>query len=118
MCCNRSLNRKANHLGERRFQSFTSIRSPALIKYLIHHQIVQKLAMEMFQFVKVGNPEILNEIFRVRNEGFYELRQRTFFHIPSKNTVSSDLKLEDFPAYDCSQFQNSIKEMETKIMSV
>ena len=55
----------------------------------INHQNVQKLDIEMFKVVKDENPEVVNEIFRVRNEGFYELQNRTSFHIPSINAVFS-----------------------------
>ena len=39
----------------------------------ILHQIIQELVMEMFEFVKGRNSEILREMLRVSNEGFYEL---------------------------------------------
>ena len=55
----------------------------------IHHQNILKLGIEMFTVLEGGNPEIVNEILHVRNEGFYEFQQRTFFHIHSINTVFS-----------------------------
>ena len=64
----------------------------------IHHQIIQELVMEMFEFVKGRNPEILRETLRVSNEGFYELSQRTFFHIPPTNTELSDTETVRFPS--------------------
>ena len=64
----------------------------------IHHQIIQELVMEMFEFVKGRKPEILRETLRVSNEGFYELSQRTFFHIPPINTELSDTETVRFPS--------------------
>ena len=49
----------------------------------------QKLGIEMFKVLNGENPQIVNEIFRIRDETSYELRQRSCFHIPSVNTVFS-----------------------------
>ena len=43
----------------------------------------------MFKVLIDQNPQIVNDIFRIRNEASYELRQRSDFHIPSVNTVFS-----------------------------
>ena len=105
MYCNRSLNRKANHLNKSVFEWFTAIVKSRFDEMLnkdgtgsIHHQIIQELVMEMFEFVKGRNSEILREMLRVSNEGFYELWQRTFFHIPSTNTELSDTETVRFPS--------------------
>ena len=55
----------------------------------IHHQNIQKPGIEIFKVLKGKNPHIVNEIFRIRDETSYELRQRSCFHIPSVNTVFS-----------------------------
>ena len=57
----------------------------------IHHQNVQKVGIEMFkvQMFKWEKPQIVNEIFRIRDEGSYEPRQRTCFYIPSVTTFFS-----------------------------
>ena len=39
-----------------------------------NHQNIQKPGIEMFKVVKGGSSEIVNEIYHVRNEGFYELQ--------------------------------------------
>ena len=44
----------------------------------------------MFKVLNGGNPQIVNEIFHIRDETSYELRQRSCFDIPSVNTVFSD----------------------------
>ena len=41
----------------------------------------------MFKVLNGENPQIVNEIFRVRDETSHELGQRSCFHIPSVNTV-------------------------------
>ena len=43
----------------------------------------------MFNVLNGENPQIVNEIFCIRDETSYELRQRSCFHIPSVNTVFS-----------------------------
>ena len=55
----------------------------------IHHQNIQKLGIKMFKVLNGENPQIVNEIFRIRNEASYEPRQISRFHIPSANTVFS-----------------------------
>ena len=42
----------------------------------------------MFKVLDDENPQIVNKIFRIKKAS-NELRQRSFFHIPSVNTVSS-----------------------------
>ena len=43
----------------------------------------------MFKVLNDKNPQIRNEIFRIRDEASYELRQRTFFLTPSVNSFFS-----------------------------
>ena len=42
----------------------------------------------MFKVLDDENPQIVNKISRIKKAS-NELRQRSFFHIPSVNTVSS-----------------------------
>ena len=95
----------------------------------IHLQNIQKLGIEIFKVLKGENAQIVNEVF-FRHETFYELRQRSFRHIPSINTVFSgtesirflgpkiwELILNDIKCLEnLKGFQNSNKEMETNIM--
>ena len=53
----------------------------------IHHQNTPKLGIKMLKVLNGENPQILNEIFRIRDEASYEPRQKSCFHIPSVNTV-------------------------------
>ena len=43
----------------------------------------------MFKALQGENPQIVNEIFRIRDEISYEFRQISCFHIPAVNTVCS-----------------------------
>ena len=45
----------------------------------IHHQNLQKLAVEMFKVSRGLSPEIVNELFQFREQIPYELRQRSQF---------------------------------------
>ena len=96
MCYNRSLNHKINRFHERCFRIIYSNKKSSFDELLdeeesdsIHHQNIQKLGIEMFKVFQCENPQILNEIFRIRDETSYELQQRSCFHIPSVITVLS-----------------------------
>ena len=96
MCYNRYLNHKINRLHERCLRINYSDKKCSFDELLdkdesvsIHHQNIQKLGIEMFKVLNGENPQIVNEIFRIRDETSYELRQRSSFHIPSVNTVFS-----------------------------
>ena len=47
----------------------------------IHHQNLQKLVVEMFKVSKGLSPEIVNELFKFREQIPYKLRQRSQFQI-------------------------------------
>ena len=51
------------------------------------HQDIQKAGIEIFKFVKVLRPEILNEIFQLREEYYYQLRSRASLHVPLVSAV-------------------------------
>ena len=99
MCYNRSLNHKINLLHEICLLIIYSDKKSTLDELLdkdesvsIHHQIIQKLRIEMIKVLKGENPLIVNEIFCIRDETSYELRQRSCFHIPSVNTIFNGTK--------------------------
>ena len=96
MCCNRSLNHKTNRLHERCLQITYSDKICSFAELLdrdesvsFHHQYIQKPGIETFKVLNGENPQIVNEIFCIRNEVSYELRQRLCFQTPSVNTVFS-----------------------------
>ena len=73
MCCNRSLNTKISRLHERSlrivYNDKKSNFNEVLVKddsVSIHHQNLQKLAVEMFKISRVLSPEIVNELFQFR----------------------------------------------------
>ena len=47
----------------------------------------------MFKVLNGENPQIVDEIFCIRDETSYELRQRLGFHMPSVNTVFSSTEI-------------------------
>ena len=70
ICCNRSLNTWINRLHERRFQIVYNDKNSNFNELLvkdgsvsIHHQILQKLAVETFKVSRVLSHEIVNELF-------------------------------------------------------
>ena len=96
MYYNRSLNHKISRLHKRCLQIIYSDKKSSFDELLekdesvsIHHQNIQNLGIEMFKVLNGESPQVVNEIFRVRDETSYELRRRSCFHIPSVNTVFS-----------------------------
>ena len=96
MCYNRSLNHKINRLHERCLRIIYSDKKSCFDELLdmdesvsIHYQNIQKLGIELLKVLNGENPQIVNEIFRIKDETSYELRQGSCFHIPSVNTVFS-----------------------------
>ena len=89
MCCNGSLNAKMNRLHERClwivYNDKKSNFNELLVKdgsVSIHHQNLQKQAIEMFKVFRGLSPEIVNELFQFRQQIPYELRRRPQFQIP------------------------------------
>ena len=58
----------------------------------IHHQNLQKLAVEMFKVSRGLTPEFFNELFQFGKQIPYELRQRSQFQIPWVHSVFSGAK--------------------------
>ena len=83
MCCNRSLNHKINRLHERCLRIIYSDKKSSFDELLdrdesvsIHHQNIEQLGIKMFNILTGENPQIVNEIFHIRNETSYELLQK------------------------------------------
>ena len=55
----------------------------------IHHRNLQKFTVEMFDFSRGLNPEIVNELFQFREPISYELRRRSQSQIPFVHLVFS-----------------------------
>ena len=80
MCYNCSLNHKINRLHERCLRSIYSDKKSNFDQLLdkdesvsMHHENIQKLGIKMFKVLKGENPQILNEIFRIRDKASYQL---------------------------------------------
>ena len=90
----RSLNNKINRLHERCLRIVYNDKQPTFEELLdkdnsvsIHHNNIQTLAIEMYKVANGIAPEIMNEIFRLRNDQYYDLRHTSQFIIPHVNTV-------------------------------
>ena len=55
----------------------------------VHHQNLQKLAVEMFKDFRGLSPQIINELFQFRKQIPYELRQKFRFQILWVHSVFS-----------------------------
>ena len=103
MCYNRSLNHKINQLHERCLRIIYSDKKSSFDELLhknesvsIHHQNIQQLGIEMFKVRNGENPQIVNKIFRIRDETSYELRQRLCFQRYRKCTISRSENLGNY----------------------
>ena len=58
----------------------------------IHHENLHALATEMFKVHIETSPEIMQEIFPIKEHGQYNLRNQTHFVIPCVKSVNYDTK--------------------------
>ena len=90
--CN--LNNKINRLHERclwviyndKTSSFEQLHENDNSMY-IHHRNTQTLAIEMYKVTNGLLPEIMSEIFQIREESRYNLRYTSDFTIPPIHSV-------------------------------
>ena len=94
MYCHRSLNTKTNRKHEGCLRMVYNDKKTNFNELLvkdssvsIHHQNLQKLAVEMFQVSRDLSPEIVNESFQFRKQIAYELRKSPQFQISSVLSV-------------------------------
>ena len=62
----------------------------------IYHKNLQALAVEMFKVHIKTSPEIMKEVFLVKKQGNYDLRNQTDFIIPQVKSVNYGLEWERF----------------------
>ena len=62
----------------------------------VHIRNVQTLAIEMYKVVNGGSPEIMKEIFRIREENGYNLRHQNTFTHPIVNSVYNGTETVSF----------------------
>ena len=77
----RSLNNKINRLHERCLRIIYNDKRSSFEELLIkdnsvsvHHNNIHTLAIEMYKVVNGISPEIMNDVFKVRNETHYHVR--------------------------------------------
>ena len=94
MCCNRSLNTKMNRLHKQCLRIVCNNKKTNFNELLakdgsvsIHHQNLQKFAVEMIDFSRGLSPEIVNELFQFRESISYKLKRRSQFQIPFVHLV-------------------------------
>ena len=94
MCHSRENNRKINMLHERCLRIIYNDKQSSFIELLnkdnsvsIHMRNIQKLAIEMFKFRKGLSPPLMGNIFKLRTEIPYNLRNISEFSRPTVNSV-------------------------------
>ena len=99
MCHNRTHKNKINRLHERCFQLIYNDKRSSFEDLLekdnsvsIHHKNLQALAIEMFKVHTKTSPEIMQEVFQVKEQGNYNLRNQTDFVIPQVKSVNHGLE--------------------------
>ena len=95
MCHNRVLNNRINRLHERCLQIIYNDKHTSFEELLkkdksayIHQKNLQVLATEMFKIYRETSPEIMQDIFSIREQGHYNLRNISDFIIPKVKSVN------------------------------
>ena len=90
----RNLSNKINRLHERCLRVIYTDKTSSFEQLLendnsvsIHHRNIQTLATEMYKVTNGFSPEIMNEIFQIREESRYNLRYTSQFTIPPIHSV-------------------------------
>ena len=94
MCHSRSNNRKINMLHERCLRIIYNDKQSSFTELLnkdnsvsIHIRNIQRLAIEMFRFYNGLSPPLMNNIFKLKAESPYNLRQVSEFSRPIVKSV-------------------------------
>ena len=100
---NRSLNTKMNRLHEKCPRIVYNDKKTNFNELLtkdgsasIHHQNLQKFAVEMFDFSRGLTPEIVNELFQFREPIPHEIRRKSQFQLPFIHLVFSGTENRKF----------------------
>ena len=99
MCHNRTYNNTTNRLHERclcliyndKYASFEEL----LVKdksVSIHHKNMYALAIEMFKVYTKISPEIMQDVFQIKNQGHYFLRNQRYCVITTVKSVNYGLE--------------------------
>ena len=96
---NRTYNNKINRLHERCLRLIYNDKRSSLEDLLekdnsvsIHHKNLQALAIEMFKIYTKTSPEIMQQVFQVKEQGNYNLQNQTDFVIPQVKSVNHGLE--------------------------
>ena len=99
MCHNRTYNNKINRLHERCLRLIYNDKRSSFEDLLekdnsvsIHHKNLQALAIVVFKVHTKTSPEIIQEVFLVKEQGNYNLRKQTDFVIPQVKSVNCGLE--------------------------
>ena len=94
MSHSRALNNKTNRLHERYLRIIYNDKTSTFKELLekdnsvsIHYRNIQALAIEMYKVANGMAPEIMNEIFQLREKSHYNLRYTSEFIIPPIHSV-------------------------------
>ena len=103
MCHDRTYNNKINRLHERCLRLICNDKCSSFENLLekynsvsIQHKNLQALAIEMFKVHIKTSLEIMQEVFQVKEQGNYNLRDQTDFVIPQVKSVNHGLESYDF----------------------
>ena len=97
MCHNRTYNNKINRLHERCLRMIYNDKRSSFEdllekdnSVLIHHKNLPALATEMFKVYNKTSHEIVQEIFTIKEQGEYNLRNQADFVVPHVKSVSKN----------------------------
>ena len=98
MCHNRTYNNKINRLHERCLRLIYNDKCSSfefLVKdksVSIHHKNIHTPAIEMFKIYTKTSPGIMQEVFQMKDQGHYFLRNQRDFGIPTVKSVNYGLE--------------------------
>ena len=94
MCHGRALNNKINRLHERCLRIIYNDKTSTFKELLekdnfvsMHYRNIQALAIEMYKVANGMSPEIMNEIFQLKEKSYYNLHYTSEFIIPPIHNV-------------------------------
>ena len=95
MCHNRTKNNKINRLHERCLRLIYNDKKSSFEQLLeidssvsVHDRNLRALATEMYKIYHGISPTIMNEIFTLRHQNQYNLRNWTYFDVPKVRTFN------------------------------
>ena len=95
MCHNRTYNNKINRLHERCLRLIYNDKCLSFEELLvndksvpIHHKNIHVLAIKMFKGYTKNSPGIMQEVFQIKDQGHYFLRNQRDFLIPIVKSIN------------------------------